>query len=220
MERAVTYSDHSTTVTMRYFTQATHKSYGPMTQLLPGPQSPNVTHVPTVLLQASSPLFTPPSLHPFTPLVPSFLSRAASQLPFNIHSPFPPLCLLFLSPLLFCLSICLPTCLSLLSCFALTLSPLSLSLSLVLCPFVTYAKTGNPSRSCCGSCPLHVVWGWTFEGSSRHLSLSPAFSLNTAANTVSTAGTLASAAEINEKRNLYMITYTDTCANIFRTYFE
>lgn len=70
MERAVTYSDHSTTVRTCYFTQAPHKSFGPMTQLLPGPQCPNVTHVPTVLLQISPSPCTPPSLHPLTLLFP------------------------------------------------------------------------------------------------------------------------------------------------------
>lgn len=126
MERAVTYSDHSTTVTTRYFTQAPHKSYGPMTQLLPGPQCPNVTHVPTVLLQTSPSLFTPPSLHPFAPLVPSILSRTAS---WSLSNPPPHPPFLFLSPTLPCLSVCLPVCLSLLSFLALTPFPLCLRLT-------------------------------------------------------------------------------------------
>lgn len=103
MERAVTYSDHSTTVTTCYFTQATHKSYGPMTQLLPDPQCPNVTHVPTVLLQTSSPLFTHPFFHPFTPLFPpSFHAQ-----PFNIH-PRHLSVYYFSHP---CFSVCLSICL-------------------------------------------------------------------------------------------------------------
>lgn len=217
MERAVTYSDHSTTVTTRYFTQATHKSYGPMTQLLPGPQCPNVTHVPTVLLQTSSPLFTPPSLHPFTPLIPSFLSCTASL---SLSTSTPSSTSLFIISLTLTFSVCLsdrlPACLPVCLSYHALHKPFRLSLSLSgALPCVTYAETGNPSLSRCGSCPLHVVWGWTFEEPFRHLSLSPAFSLNTATNAVSMAGTLASAAEINEKRNLYLIPHTDTCANIF-----
>lgn len=137
MERAVTYSDHSTTVTTRYFTQSTHKSYRPMTQLLPGPQCPNVTHVPTVLLQTSS----PPIIPHLTPLVPSFLSRTAS-LSLSTCTPLPPPPpFLFLSPTLPCLSVCL----SLLSCLALTpsppLSPLSPAYVSPWCfvPCLTYA---------------------------------------------------------------------------------
>ena len=180
MERAVTYSDHSTTVTTRYFTQSTHKSYGPMTQLLPGPQCPNVTHVPTVLLQTSSPPVTPASPLLFPP---SFHAQPSLSLSTSTPSPPP---FLFLSPALPCLSVCV----SPLSCLALTPSPpcppppLARScLSLVLCPLSNIClQTGIPSPSRCGSCPLHVAWGWTFEESSRHLSLSPALSLNAAAN--------------------------------------
>ena len=106
MERAVTYSDHSTTVTTRYFTQATHKSYGPMTQLLPGPQCPNVTHVPTVLLQTSSPLLTPPFLCPPCPLL-SF--HAQPLCPFQ--HPLPPFTSL-ISLTHASLSVCLSVCLS------------------------------------------------------------------------------------------------------------
>lgn len=112
MERAVTYSDHSTTVTTCYFTKAPHKSYGPMTQLLPGPQCPNVTHVPTVLLQTSPSLFTPPSLHPTTPVVPSFLSCTASL---SLSTSTPPSTSLFLISLTHTApspSVCPSVCLS------------------------------------------------------------------------------------------------------------
>lgn len=111
MERAVTYSDHSGTVTTRYFTRATHKSYGPMTQLLPGPRCPNVTHVPTVLLQTSSPSLYPSPSHFATlpaaapSIAPPFHARPAFRHPL----PPPPLCLLFLSPVHVCLSVC-PVC--------------------------------------------------------------------------------------------------------------
>lgn len=141
MERAVTYSDHSTTVRTCYFTQAPHKSFGPMTQLLPGPQCPNVTHVPTVLLQISPSPCTPPSLLPLTLLFPPSF-HAKPLRPFQHALPPLPLCFLFLSLSLLCLSVCLPVSLSLLSCLALTLcfalSRALLSLPL-LCPCVTYA---------------------------------------------------------------------------------
>lgn len=161
MERAVTYSDHSTTVTMRYFTKATHKSYGPLTQLLPGPQCPNVTHVPTVLLQASSPrLPFFPSPHP--PL--SFHAQ-----PFSPFSTCPPPILRFYFPrtCVFCrrlsvrLSAWSPFCLFV----SLIINPFasrcpsqaSPCLPLVLCPSVTYAPDRHPiagtprvlSTSCC-----------------------------------------------------------------------
>lgn len=168
----------------------------------------------------SSPLLSPP---PVQPPVPSFLSCTASLslststlLHLSVYYFSHPYFSVYLSNRL---PACLPACLVVtlimlcINPFAFSLSPclsLSLAPSLVFSPCLTYAGMGNPSQSCCGSCPLHVVWGWTFEEPFRHLSLSPAFSLNIAANTVSAAGTLAPAAEWNEKRNLFMITYTHT----------
>lgn len=76
MERSLTYSNHSTTVTMRYFTQGPHKSYGPMTQLLPGPQCHTCPNHFTSNFSVS--------LHPslseasHTPPVPSSFSCTAS----------------------------------------------------------------------------------------------------------------------------------------------
>lgn len=118
MERAVTYSDHSTTVTTCYFTQAPHKSFGPMTQLLPGPQCPNVTHVLTVLLQTCPSPCTPPSLRPPHPRCSRLPFMHSLSVPFNVHS------LLYFSVSYFShphSSVCLPVSLSLLSCRALTL---------------------------------------------------------------------------------------------------
>lgn len=160
MERAVTYSDHSGTVTTRYFTRAAHKSYGPMTQLLPGPRCPNVTHVPTVLLQTSSPsLYPSPSHFAATPhpLPRRSLHPFMRSLPFDIRS------LLHLSVYYFShpyMSVCLsaPSArLSALSCLALSLSPplpasLPNPISLVLRPRATYAQTGKPSSE-----PLRVL---------------------------------------------------------------
>lgn len=62
MERSLTYSNHSTTVTTRYFTQAPRKSYGPMTQLLPGPQCHTCPNHFTSNFSAS--------LHPSLPIPP------------------------------------------------------------------------------------------------------------------------------------------------------
>lgn len=99
------------------------------------------------------------------------------------------------------------------SLFIISLTPVSLSVYpfacfvlLMLHPLAAHAEMNNSFWSRCRSCPLHVMWGWIFEESSRHLSLSPAFSLNAAARTASTAGTLASAAEINDMGNSYRTT--------------
>lgn len=82
MERSLTYSDHSTTVTSHYFTRAPHKSYGPMTQLLPQPQChtrPNrfASNFSLFLHPSSpSPLCPPLSLLPF---------MLGLSVPFSIH---------------------------------------------------------------------------------------------------------------------------------------
>lgn len=116
-----------------------------------------------------------PILHP---PIPSLFPPSFHPQPLDIHSPLSslfviPLSLTFLpARLSVCLSVHLSG-LSLLSRFALTFSPFSPALR-------PHAETGGPSRWCCGSCPLHVACGWTSEGSCRHLSLSPAFSLNAA----------------------------------------
>lgn len=151
----MTCGDHSTTVTTRYFTQATHKSYGPMTQLLPGPQCPNVTHVPTVLPQTSSLLFAPLS---FTPSPPSFPPSFHAQplCPFQ-HPPPTSASLFIIFLTLAFLSVCLSVCLfvSLIILLHLTFSPSPPFL--VLCPCGPYAGMGDPSWSRRGSCPLHVA---------------------------------------------------------------
>lgn len=76
MERSLTFSDHSTTVTTHYLSHAPYKSYGPMTQLLPGPQCHTCPNHFTSNLSLS----LDPSLPgcPFTLLIPSFLSCIAS----------------------------------------------------------------------------------------------------------------------------------------------
>lgn len=153
---------------------------------------------PSVLMSHTSQQFyfkLPPLSLPllsFTPsplLVPSLLSCTASL---SLSTSSPPFTSLFIISLtLISLSVWLSVYLSLplsrimpcINPFASPLPALSPCLSPVLCPpCPTYAQTGIPSRSRCRSCPLHVVWGWTFEESCRHLSLSPALILNTAAN--------------------------------------
>lgn len=125
MERAVTYSDHSGTVTTCYFTRATHKSYGPMTQLLPGPRCPNVTHVPTVLLQTSSPSLYPSPSHFAAPPAPADRSTLSCAACLSTSTPSST-SLFIISLTRTCLSVCLSApsaCLSPLSCLALSLSP-------------------------------------------------------------------------------------------------
>lgn len=130
---------------------------------------------PFSLPRFPSPLHPPRSLLPF---------MHSLSVPFNIHPPTSASLFIIFLTLTF-LSVCLSVCLfvSLIILLHLTFSPSPPFL--VLCPCGTYAGMGDPSWSRRGSCPLHVAWGWTFEESSGHLSLSPAFSLNTATDAVS-----------------------------------
>lgn len=175
MERSLTYSDHSTTATTHYFTRSPHKSYGPMTQLLPGPQC----HTCPNQFTSNFSLFLHPSLpspfHPLSSFPPSFhaCSLCLFQHPPDSYTSLcsfshPHACYLFVSLLISFLHLCIHVC-----------HPLSF-LMLRFC--ITYASSANPFLSCSGSCPLHVLWGWTFEGSSRHLSLSTTLRLNSASN--------------------------------------
>lgn len=188
MERSLTYSDHSTNATSHYFTRAPHKSYGPMTQLLPGPQC----HTRPNRFTSNFSLFLHPSLpSPLRPPRSLLLFMLGLSVPFSIH-PAPSTSQDFFSPPH--ASVC-PSALFVFVCPILlasiahpTFTPLvSISLPLsflfvALCSCVTYASSGIPFLSCCGSCPLHVAGGWSFEESSRHLSLSAALSLNCVAN--------------------------------------
>lgn len=124
------------------------------------------------------PLSTPLLAFTLSPplLVPSFLSWVLSlslSAPTRLlHLPvflLSPACYLFVSLLISFLHLCIHVC-----------HPPSF-LMLRFC--ITYASSANPFLSCSGSCPLHVLWGWTFEGSSRHLSLSTTLRLNSASNT-------------------------------------
>lgn len=132
-------------------------------------QSPNVTHVPTVLLQTSPSFYTPPLLRPFARLSPSFLSCLVSLSLLASNPLLPPPCIASLThmPLLVYL---LPSCLFVSCLIPTTTTPFCpsesisppLSLFVALCSCVTYASSGIPFQSCCGSCPFHFVWGWSF----------------------------------------------------------
>ena len=127
----------------------------------------------------------PSPLHPLRSLLP-FMQGLSD--PFNVKPALPPPCLVFLlSPRRCCVSVRLPVCLF--------VSPLMACVShfASLCP-------SQPPVSPCALCPYNICFVWhpvsellqvlstssrvrmDIEKSSRHLSLSPVLSLNTAAN--------------------------------------
>lgn len=164
MEGSLTCTDHSTTVPLHYLTHAPHKSHRPKAQLLPGPQC----HMCPNRFASNLSLPPPPSaLHAFSLCAP-FSTHPTFPRPQFLPAPRAPLSVC--SPFLSCLASALLSVFAQLICSSLT----------ELCFCAAYASSGIPFHTLCGSCPLHFMWGWIFEESPRHGSLSPALSLNTA----------------------------------------